>query len=90
MNYDPRFAAVCGDARLPSHKSGSPIKKQLGESAQEVCAESDAGTLCEPMTSSLSSDPISLAAEPPPAHAWRKSAGTLVAHKGSHNFVQRD
>ena len=30
MNYDPRFAAICGDARLPSRKPGQPVQRSPG------------------------------------------------------------
>ena len=30
MNYDPRFAVVCGDARLPSRKPGQPVQRSPG------------------------------------------------------------
>ena len=30
MNYDPRFAPICGDARLPSRKPGQPIQRSPG------------------------------------------------------------
>ena len=30
MNYDPRFAAICGDARLPSRKPGQPVQRSQG------------------------------------------------------------
>ena len=30
MNYDPRFAAICGDARLPSRKPRQPVQRSPG------------------------------------------------------------
>ena len=30
MNYDLRFAVVCGDARLPSRKPGQPVQRSPG------------------------------------------------------------
>ncbi len=58
MNYDPRFAAVCGDARLPLHRMGRLIQKKPPELAQDVDAEWDAPTLRGLLGSRLASDQI--------------------------------
>lgn len=45
MNYDPQFAAVCGDARLPSQRMARLFK--IGPPPQprdDLCGDSDAQT----------------------------------------------
>ena len=56
MNYDPRFAAVCGDARLPLHRTGRLIQRKPAELAQDVGGEWDAAAL----RSLLGSDTVGL------------------------------
>ena len=58
MNYNPRFAEVCGDARLPSHRTGRLLEKRSPVQSQETCEEWDAQTLRELLTSKLASDQV--------------------------------
>ena len=58
MNYNPRFAEVCGDARLPSHRAGRLLEKRSPVQSQETCEEWDAQTLRELLTSKLASDQV--------------------------------
>ena len=56
MNYNPRFAAVCGDARLPAHRTGRLLEKKIPLQPHETCKEWDAQTLRELLASKLAGD----------------------------------
>jgi alpha,alpha-trehalose-phosphate synthase [UDP-forming] len=58
MNYDPRFAAVCGDARLPSQGMGRLVKKEPAVSTQDFSQQWDAGTLRALLASRLAGDQV--------------------------------
>ena len=45
MNYDPRFAAVCGDARLPSKTVGRLMHRRPAAQAQLMPRERNAPVL---------------------------------------------
>ena len=58
MNYDPRLAAVCGDARLPSHRMAKPIKKELPVQVPEFGDQWDARALRDLLAARPASDQV--------------------------------
>lgn len=47
MNYDPRFAAVCGDSRLPSNTFARLVHRRQSPQAQLVPSDRDAPILSD-------------------------------------------
>ena len=58
MNYDPRFAAVCGDARLPSYRTGRLIERKPQAVEKDPSEGWDAQRLRHFLASKLSNDQI--------------------------------
>lgn len=58
MNYDPRFAAVCGDSRLPSQSTDRLLKHEPSAQIQDLCVEWSAAALRELLASRLASDQV--------------------------------
>lgn len=58
MNYDPRFAAVCGDARLPSYPTGRLIERKPPAVEKNPSGDLDAQRLRHFLASKLSNDHI--------------------------------
>ena len=58
MNYDPRYSAVCGDARLPPRKIGQPVQKRPRVHTREVPMHSDAPAVPAPDPLSSRDSPV--------------------------------
>ena len=58
MNYDPRFAAVCGDARLPARKMGQPVQRTPRIGSRGATSHWDAGALRALLSSRMVGDQI--------------------------------
>ena len=59
MNYDPRFATVCGDAKLPlQKKTGKTVKQERAENLQDCRQEWDEVALRQMLASKLEGDQI--------------------------------
>ncbi len=58
MNYDPRFAAVCGDARLPAPGMGRLSRRSTCGQSREVNGHWDAPTLRTLLSSRMADDQI--------------------------------
>ncbi len=58
MSYDPRFAAVCGDARLPPGKMGRLAQRRPGLQGQVLASHWDAQALRGLLASQMAGDQI--------------------------------
>ena len=58
MNYDPRFAAVCGDSRLQSQSTGRLLKPQPTDQLQDIGEDWNADRLRELLASKLINDQV--------------------------------
>lgn len=80
MNYDPRFAAVCGDARLPSQRMDRPVQKRPLVQPQDYFSEEwDAQALQSLLSSRLAGQQIIVASNRQPfSHETENGKVTLM------------
>ena len=79
MNYDPRFAAICGDARLPSRKTFHAAQKIPRVGTQFFPGDWDASGLRGLLSSRMAQDQIIVVSNRQPfTHARVNGEVTLV------------
>lgn len=64
MNCDPRFAAVCGDARLPSQTMGRLFPRRPRVQPPVISSDADEPALCGPAAPRRAGTRVSPSARP--------------------------